>query len=84
MTQQNPSAPAGALINAAEPSDLAVAIELGHRMLATPNDAGVREALRILIRAAEDEAARHSVDPSFAEEFPAIAAFLADERGERA
>jgi hypothetical protein len=71
-----PACSGGTTHPAIERSDLAVAIELGHRMLATPNDVGVREALRILLRAVEDDAVRRSVDA----QFPAVAAFLAEER----
>ncbi|MGW2226816.1 hypothetical protein [Streptomyces formicae] len=54
-------------------SNLAVAVALGHRMLATPNDAGIREALRILLRAIEQDTVRRSVDA----QFPIVAASLA-------
>lgn len=79
MDHQNFSAPAGALIIAPEPSDLDVAIGLAERMLDSNNAIGVREALRILLRAIEQDAVRRSVDA----QFPTVAAFLAAERGEQ-
>ncbi|MFI1678816.1 hypothetical protein [Streptomyces sp. NPDC020607] len=80
MTDLSMPVPTGnTTVPVTESSDLAVAVELGHRMLASPNDAGVREALRILLRAIEQDAVRRSVDA----QFPVIAAFLADERGGR-
>lgn len=83
MTQQNPSAPTCALI--AEPSDLDVAISVAQQLLDSGDATILRESLRILLRAldaepvSEEEAARRSVDRAF----PAVAAFLASERGER-
>ncbi|MFF4347552.1 hypothetical protein [Streptomyces sp. NPDC001530] len=90
-----------------EPSDLAVAISVGQRMLAAYDGVGIgdidglarahgalTESLRILLRALdaepvapsvpanerrEQEAVRRSVDA----QFPAVAAFLAAERGEQ-
>lgn len=50
-----PACSGGTTHPAIERTDLAVAIELGHRMLATPNDVGVREALRIMLRAVGSE-----------------------------
>ncbi|MFD3929555.1 hypothetical protein [Streptomyces sp. NPDC058614] len=65
-------------VPALEPSDLAVATDLAQRMLAGDNPVGMREALRILLRAVEQDAVRRSVDA----QFPTVAAFLATERGE--
>ncbi|MGW3936463.1 hypothetical protein [Streptomyces phaeochromogenes] len=66
--------------NATKPSDLAVATDLAQRMLASDdNPVGVREALRILLRAVEQDAVRRSVDA----QFPVVARFLADERGDQ-
>ncbi|MFF1702588.1 hypothetical protein [Streptomyces sp. NPDC058252] len=80
-----------------EPSDLAVAVDIARRVLADhahPDYSDplavahsyqvVAEALRILLHnlgaepVDEDEAVRRSVDA----QFPAVAAFLADEAGE--
>lgn len=41
---------------AAEPSDLAVAVDLGQRLLDGGNPVAIREALRILLRATLAEA----------------------------
>jgi hypothetical protein len=66
-----------------EPSDLAVAIRVAQQLLDNGDAIILRESLRILLRALgaepvdEDEAVRRSVDA----QFPAVAAFLADERG---
>jgi enoyl-CoA hydratase/carnithine racemase len=69
---------AGIIRRTPEPSDLAVAVELARRVLVGDNPVAVREALRILLRAVEQDAVRRSVDT----QFPAIAAFLAED-GER-
>lgn len=69
-----------------EPSDLEVAIRVAQQLLDSDQVLSLREALRILLRALgaepvdEEEAARRFVD----RHFPAVAAFLADERGEQA
>ena len=69
-----------------EPSDLEVAISVAQRLFDSGDAAILRESLRILLRALdaepvdEEEAVRRSVDA----QFPAVAAFLADERGEQA
>lgn len=73
------SMPACADNTATEPSDLAVAVDLAQRTLGSTNPVAVREALRILLRAVEQDSVRRSVDRAF----PAVAAFLAD-GGERA
>lgn len=78
-----PDAPASSAL--AEPSDLDVAISVAQQLLDSGNVAILRESLRILLRAldaepvTEAEAVRRSVDA----QFPAVAAFLAEERGER-
>jgi hypothetical protein len=72
-----PACAGGTTLPASEPSDLAVASDLAQRMLGTDNPVGTREALRILLRAVEQDAVRRSVDA----QFPVVAAFLADERG---
>ncbi|MFE9765095.1 hypothetical protein ACFYPC_11270 [Streptomyces sp. NPDC005808] len=59
-------------------SDLAVAVDLGRRVLGSDNPAALREALRILLYAVEQDAVRRSVDA----QFPAVAALLDAERGE--
>lgn len=67
-----------------EPSDLEVAIHVAHQLLHSDSVLSLREALRLLLRAigaepvTKEEAVRRSVDA----QFPAIAAFLASERGE--
>lgn len=63
----------------AEPSDLDVAINVAQQLLDSDQVLSLREALRLLLRALGAE----PVDPSFAAEFPTIAAHLAAERGER-
>ncbi|MFC8201297.1 hypothetical protein ACFUTV_38760 [Streptomyces sp. NPDC057298] len=65
-----------AVDNAIEPSDLAVAVDLAQRTLSSTNPIAVRESLRILLRAVEQDAVRRSVDA----QFPTVAAFLAEER----
>ena len=66
-----------------EPSDLDVAISVAQQLLDSGDATILRESLRILLRAIdaepvnETEAVPRSVDA----QFPAIAAFLADERG---
>ena len=78
-----PDAPASSLLD--EPSDLTVAIGVAQLLLGSESPHSLREALRLLLRAldaeplTEDEAVRRSVDAKF----PAIAAFLANERGEQ-
>lgn len=68
-----------------EPSDLDVAIRVAQQLLDSDSVLPLREALRLLLRAldaepvTEDEAVRRSVDA----QFPAVAAFLAAERGEQ-
>ncbi|MFD4527831.1 hypothetical protein ACFWP7_28655 [Streptomyces sp. NPDC058470] len=59
-------------------SDIAVAVDLGRRVLSSDNPAALREALRILLYAVEQDAVRRSVD----DQFPTVAAFLADQAGE--
>jgi len=96
MDHENLSAPTGTLINAAEPSDLDVAIRVGQRMLTVYlavdrgdvdalNQAygGVSEALYILLRALGIEPVdeTEAVRRSVDARFPTVAAFLADERG---
>ncbi|MFF7290717.1 hypothetical protein [Streptomyces griseorubiginosus] len=77
-------APSAPFWPATEPSDLAVAIRVAQQMLDSDDVLKVREALRLLLRAlgaeplSEEEAVRRSVDRAF----PAVAAFLAAERGE--
>ncbi|MFF0080238.1 hypothetical protein ACFYR1_11130 [Streptomyces canus] len=67
-----------------EPSDLDVAIRVAQQLLDSGDATILRESLRILLRAldaeplTEEEAVRRSVDRAF----PAVAAFLAQERGE--
>jgi hypothetical protein len=67
-----------------EPSDLDVAIGVAQQLLDSDQILSLREALRLLLRALgaepvdEAEAIRRSVDA----QFPTVAAFLADERGE--
>ena len=69
---------------APEPTDLDVAIRVAQQLLDSDNPLVLREALRLLLRGlgaepiSEDEAVRRSVDRAF----PAIARFLAHERGE--
>jgi hypothetical protein len=63
-----------------EPSDLDVAISVAQQLLDSDQVLSLREALRLLLRALGAE----PVDPSFAAEFPMIAAHLAAERGEQA
>ncbi|WP_326729730.1 hypothetical protein [Streptomyces phaeochromogenes] len=83
--------------NPAEPSDLTVAVSVAQKMIAAYGvvDSGdifayaqahgaLTESLRILLRAVgaepdEQDSVRRSVDRAF----PTVAAFLADERGER-
>ncbi|MFF0136746.1 hypothetical protein ACFYRN_09895 [Streptomyces sp. NPDC005227] len=60
--------------NPGEPSDVAVAVDLGRRVLGSSNPAAVREALRILLRAVEQDTVRRSVDA----QYPVVAAFLAE------
>ncbi|MEV6174899.1 hypothetical protein AB0L99_42675 [Streptomyces sp. NPDC051954] len=77
-----PDAPASSAL--AEPSDLDVAISVAQQLLDSDQVLSLREALRLLLRALdaepayEQEAVRRSVDA----QFPAVAAFLAAERGE--
>ncbi|RSN64023.1 hypothetical protein DMH12_04420 [Streptomyces sp. WAC 04229] len=91
MDRKNPSAPSCAQVSPArtliaagiirrtpEPSDLAVATQLARCVLASDNPVAVRESLRILLRAVEQDAVRRSVDA----QFPTIAAFLAEEDGQ--
>ena len=79
----HPCAPASSPL--AEPTDLDVAISVAQQLINSDQVLSLREALRLLLRALdaepvdENEAVRRSVDAHF----PAIAAFLADERGER-
>lgn len=69
---------------APDPDDLTVAIRVAQQLIDSDQLLSVREALRLLLRALgaepldEDEAVRRSVDRAF----PAVAAFLAEERGE--
>ncbi|OLE25503.1 MAG: hypothetical protein AUG49_10545 [Catenulispora sp. 13_1_20CM_3_70_7] len=69
---------------APEPTDLDVAISVAQQLLDSDQVLPLREALRLLLRALgaepldEDAAVRRSVDRAF----PAVAAFLAKERGE--
>jgi hypothetical protein len=63
-------------VHVPEPSDLDVAISVAQQLLDTDQILSLREALRLLLRALGAE----PVDPSFAAEFPTIAAHLADER----
>lgn len=72
-----PDAPASSAL--AEPSDLDVAISVAQQLLDSDQVLSLREALRLLLRALGAE----PVDPSFAAEFPTIAAHLAAERGEQ-
>lgn len=65
-------------VHVPEPSDLEVAIRVGQQLLDSDQILSLREALRLLLRALGAE----PVDPSFAAEFPTIAAHLAEERGE--
>lgn len=68
-----------------EPTDLDVAISVAQQLFDSDQVLSLREALRLLLRAldaepvTEDEAVRRSVDA----QFPAVAAFLAAERGEQ-
>lgn len=70
---------------APESTDLDVAIRVAQQLLDSDQLLSLREALRLLLRALgaepvdEQEAVRHSVDA----QFPAVAAFLAAERGEQ-
>ncbi|WP_030173208.1 hypothetical protein [Streptomyces sp. NRRL S-813] len=67
----------------AAPSDLEVAISVAQQLLDSDQVLSLREALRLLLRALdaepvdEAEAVRRSVDA----QFPAVASFLAQERG---
>ncbi|EPD56375.1 hypothetical protein [Streptomyces sp. HGB0020] len=69
-----------------EPTDLDVAISIAQQLLNSDQVLSLHEALRLLLRALDaepvtaDEAVRRSVDA----QFPAIAAFLAEERGDQA
>ena len=63
-------------VHAPEPSNLDVAISVAQQLLDSDQILSMREALRLLLRALGAE----PVDPSFAAEFPTIAAHLADER----
>ncbi|WP_406199230.1 hypothetical protein OG331_22980 [Streptomyces sp. NBC_01017] len=71
---------------APEPTDLDVAISVAQQLFHSDQPAILRESLRMLLRAHgaepvdEQEAVRRSVD----DQFPAVAAFLTNERGERA
>lgn len=64
---------------AGKPSDLDVAICVAQQLLDSDSPQSLREALRLLLRALGAE----PVDPSFAAEFPTIAAHLTAERGGR-
>lgn len=68
-----------------EPTDLDVAISVAQQLFRSDQVVILRESLRMLLRALgaepvdEQEAVRRSVDA----QFPAVAAFLAAERGEQ-
>lgn len=81
MDQQNPSAPACALIT--EPSDLDVAIRVAQQLLDSDQVLSLREALRLLLRALDAEPITEQEDARrfFDRHFPQVAAFLAAERG---
>ncbi|MBC2904010.1 hypothetical protein [Streptomyces cupreus] len=85
MTDHFACAEAPASCPIPEPTDLDVAISVAQQLLGSDQILSLREALRLLLRAldaepiSEEEAARRSVDRAF----PAVAAFLAAERGER-
>ncbi|MEW2161422.1 hypothetical protein AB0912_00195 [Streptomyces sp. NPDC007084] len=60
-----------AFVPAAEPSDLAVAVDLGRRVLGSGNPVALREALRLILRALDTEVPRSEKLSDLGERCPA-------------